>query len=119
MSLISRVAPLKNSTRESCPSGSDAVAVSVMAAGATNDVPPVDSVTVGGLLVAVDTVTLVALEVVLPPSASWATAVNAYVPADVAGHEARYGDVVSREISLEPARNRPRPCDSRDRLPRP
>ena len=57
VSLDRSVLPLKNSTRESWPSGSAAVAVSVTEAGAANVVPLVAKVTVGGLFVAVDTVT--------------------------------------------------------------
>ena len=63
VSVARRVVPLKNSTRDSRPSGSVAVAVRLMVAGPLNDVPPVARLIVGGLLVAEVTVTLTATDV--------------------------------------------------------
>jgi hypothetical protein len=84
------------------PSGSLAVAVIAIVAGAVKDVPEVARLMVGGWLVADCTVTLTALDVELPPSASWATAVSAYVPTVDAAHDTEYGAVVAREIIVEP-----------------
>ena len=52
------------------------MAVSVIEAGATNVVAPVERLMTGGSLVGLVIVTFTALEVVLAPSASCATAVS-------------------------------------------
>ena len=63
------------------PSESLAVAVSVIVAGAVNVVPFADRVTVGGVFGFGFTVIETAVEVVVAPALSVATAVMVYVPA--------------------------------------
>ena len=50
------------------------------------------------------TVIVTAAEVVLPPSASWATAVNEEIPGVDGDQDAEYGAVVSRLMSVESAK---------------
>ena len=75
-----------------------------MFAGAVNVAPPLGEVsdTVGGALLAGFTVTLTAVDVVVAPALSRATAVSEYVPAAALLQVAVYGLLESLAISVDP-----------------
>jgi hypothetical protein len=77
--------------------------VVMMLAGAVNVGPGVFRFTTGGVWGRGCACTTAALEVVLPPSASCATAVSTYVPAAPGDHDTEYGAVVTREMSVQSA----------------